>query len=69
MDDLMKKNNFKKFKNLTYKDFRRLAKDDTLSKSEKIGFPDSYRKDQEKQIFLDINSKLNNLSKKKSDRF
>ncbi len=34
---------YSKFKDLTFDDFRTMAKDATLSRNEKIGFPDSYR--------------------------
>jgi SAM-dependent methyltransferase len=39
--------------------FKKRANDPALSKWEKIGFPDSYRKDREFDIFLDIDNKLN----------
>jgi len=44
---------------LTFDDFRQRAKDKTLSNWEKIGFPDSYRKDIEGEIFFDISNKVN----------
>ena len=43
---------------LTFDDFRNRAKDKALSNCEKIGFPDSYRKDVEKEIFNDISKKV-----------
>ncbi len=43
---------------LTFDDFRKRAKDNTLSQWEKIGFPDSYRKGIEAEIFADIHLKL-----------
>lgn len=43
---------------LTFNDFRKMAQNSNLSKWEKIGFPDSYRKEIEKLIFDDIVSKL-----------
>lgn len=52
-----------RFKNLTFRDFQRMAKDETLSQNEKIGFPDSYRKGKEEIIFTDITTKLGNLKK------
>jgi hypothetical protein len=52
---------FSRFENLTFEQFRRLALDARLSKYEKIGFPDSYRKGLEALIFEDIRSKLTNL--------
>lgn len=44
-----------------YEGFRRLAKEDKLSKYEKIGFPDSYRDGFEEAIFSDILAKLPRL--------
>jgi 2-polyprenyl-3-methyl-5-hydroxy-6-metoxy-1,4-benzoquinol methylase len=44
---------------LSFDDFKKMASDNTLSKWEKIGFPDSYRKDSEKIIFSDISLKTN----------
>jgi hypothetical protein len=52
---------FSRFENLTFEQFRRLALDARLSKYEKIGFPDSYREGLEALIFEDIRSKLTNL--------
>lgn len=40
-----------------------MAKTDTLSRYEKIGFPNAYREDREESIFKDISSKLSNLNK------
>lgn len=48
----------KNFENLTFNDFKLLAKDQSLSRYEKIGFPDSYRGEKEKYIFQDILCKL-----------
>jgi hypothetical protein len=50
-----------RFKKLTYEGFKTLASDQTLSKYEKIGFPDAYRADFEMKIFADIRRKLSNL--------
>jgi hypothetical protein len=48
-----------KFRNsYRYEDFKSLAGDPTLSKYEKIGFPDSYRAGKEEVIFDDIVAKL-----------
>lgn len=49
------------FGNLGYEDFRRLATEESFSKYERIGFPDSYREGYEETIFSDIRSKLTNL--------
>jgi len=46
------------FSDLRFEDFRRLAADASLSKYERIGFPDSYRKGFEAAIFEDIKRKL-----------
>jgi hypothetical protein len=54
--------NYSKFANLTFNDFRELAKDSSLSRHEKVGFPDSYRDGKEEAIFSDMLSKLSNLS-------
>lgn len=51
-----------RFANLTFDDFRKLASDPTLSRHEKVGFPDSYREGKEDEIFRDICGKLSNLS-------
>jgi hypothetical protein len=53
----------KDFSNITFRDFKLMAKDDSLSKYEKIGFPDSYREGYEEAIVGDIFRKLPNLSK------
>ncbi len=53
--------NHNPFANLGFEDFKRLAQDESLSKFERIGFPDSYRKGQEENIFSDIRSKLSLL--------
>lgn len=58
-------NNVNRFANLGFEDFRRLAKDETLSKYERIGFPDAYRSGKEEGIFLDILSKLTLLAETK----
>lgn len=57
MDEQFKKD-YDRFKSLSYEDFKALAKDDSLSVYQKIGFPDSYRKEKEKAIFNDIITKL-----------
>lgn len=45
-----------------FEDFRQMAADPTLSKYEKIGFPDAYRDGFEPGIFADIEKKLPALS-------
>jgi hypothetical protein len=47
-----------RFAKLTYEDFRRMAVDPSLSKYEKVGFPDAYRRGQEAAIFADIVRKV-----------
>lgn len=47
-----------RFSNIGFEDFRRLARDPSLSAHEKIGFPDSYRDGHEAAILNDIVSKL-----------
>lgn len=58
MDDIQR------FKTLTYKDFQDLAKDDSLSPYQKIGFPNSYREGKEWAIWEDILQKMPALQKK-----
>lgn len=53
-----------RFSNIGFEEFRRFAKEKGLSKYERIGFPDEYRKDFEETIFIDIRSKLTNLDNK-----
>jgi hypothetical protein len=55
-------NSHSKFANLTFDDFRKLASDPTLSRHEKVGFPDSYRQGKENEIFSDMCGKISNLS-------
>lgn len=50
------------FSALNYDGFARLAQDDSLSRYEKIGFPDSYRDGFEAAIFEDILAKLPRLA-------
>lgn len=51
-----------RFADLDFEGFRRLASDPTLSRYEKIGFPDSYREGLESEIYKDLLSKLPALS-------
>jgi hypothetical protein len=52
-----------RFSDLTYEGFRELARDESLSLHEKVGFPDSYRTGREKAIVDDIRAKLSNLER------
>lgn len=52
------KEDYRRFADLGYEDFRRMAGDPKLSRYEKIGFPDSYRAGKEAAIFDDIRAKL-----------
>jgi hypothetical protein len=58
----MSKVDYERFKQLDFRKFVDLARDPTLSKYEKIGFPDSYRAGYEAAIFADIRVKLPNLA-------
>lgn len=46
---------------MRFDDFRKRARDQTLSPYEKIGFPDAYRQGKEEAIWRDILGKLRNL--------
>lgn len=50
-----------KFDGIGFSDFRRMARDTTLTPNERIGFPDSYRKGLEPAIHADIKAKIPNL--------
>jgi SAM-dependent methyltransferase len=50
-----------RFTDLTYDGFRELARDESLSPHEKVGFPDSYRAGKEEAILRDVRAKLTNL--------
>jgi uncharacterized SAM-dependent methyltransferase len=52
-----------RFEHIGFDDFRRFARDESMSKYERIGFPDSYRQGYEAAIFEDICGKLTNLKK------
>lgn len=54
----------RRFAELTFDDFRRLASDTTLSPYEKIGFPDEYREGYEPAIFADLVAKLPSLDRR-----
>jgi 2-polyprenyl-3-methyl-5-hydroxy-6-metoxy-1,4-benzoquinol methylase len=47
-----------RFRDLTFDDFRALARDEALSAHEKIGFPDSYRAGKAEAIVADMRRKL-----------
>jgi hypothetical protein len=49
---------YARFAELSFDDFRRLAHDEGLSPYERIGFPDDYREGYERAIFEDIVRKL-----------
>lgn len=52
-----------RFATLTFDGFRALATEPSLSRYERIGFPDSYRAGHEAAIHADITSKLTNLNR------
>jgi len=51
------------FDNLDYEAFRALAGDPSLSRHEKVGFPDSYRQGKEEAIFRDVVAKMGSLQR------
>jgi hypothetical protein len=58
----MSESKYQRFADLSFDDFRRMALDRSLSRHEKVGFPDSYREGKEQVIFDDIKSKLTSLN-------
>jgi hypothetical protein len=52
----------KRFSNITFSDFKKMAKEPTLSCYEKIGFPNAYRNGKEDLILEDIACKLSNIN-------
>jgi hypothetical protein len=54
----MRRSELNRFENLAYDDFRRMAADESLSRHEKVGFPDAYREGKEAAIFADVVAKL-----------
>lgn len=52
---------YSRFSNLGFDDFRRMAGDDSLSRHERIGFPDEYRQGKGEAILGDIATKLSAL--------
>src|SRR3954466_10973081 len=55
---------FRRFRDLGYEDFRRLAADRSLTTNERIGFPDRYRAASEDGIFADLVAKLPGLNER-----
>ena len=47
---------------LSFEEFQEMAKNESLSLSEKIGVPNSYRNDTESIILEDISSKIKSLN-------
>ena len=54
-----------RFEQLDFEGFRALAVDATLSRHEKVGFPDSYRDGKEDAIFRDMLTKLPSLQRRR----
>ncbi|MFO1216871.1 MAG: SAM-dependent methyltransferase [Burkholderiaceae bacterium] len=52
-----------RFEHLDFEGFRALALDPSLSRHEKVGFPDSYRDGKEEAIFADMRAKLASLQR------
>lgn len=61
MDSKLKKD-LERFKNLSFEEFKKLAKEDDLTSYQRIGFPNSYREGKEEEIFEDILAKLPTLN-------
>lgn len=61
----MKMKNRIKLDNLTFEDFRNYASNPSLSRHEKVGFPDDYREGKEEAIFLDICNKTSHINSHK----
>lgn len=57
----MSESKYQEFADLSFDDFRNRALDSSLSRHEKVEFPDSYREGKEVAIFEDIKSKLPQL--------
>ena len=56
-----RKDDYRRFEDLRFDDFREMAGNDSLSRYEKIGFPNSYREGYERAIFDDVLAKLHGL--------
>lgn len=54
----MSSNSSNNYEGITYESFKDRANDPSLSRYQKIGFPDAYREGKEINIFKDISSKL-----------
>lgn len=57
----MATDNYKKFLDIGFEDFKKFARDASLSHYEKIGFPDEYRKGYDQYILQDIDLKLGEI--------
>ena len=53
-----------RFDELDFEGFRRLASDPSLSRHEKVGFPDEYREGREAAIFRDVVAKMPSLGRR-----
>lgn len=62
---MSKDRDYERFSNLTFDAFRRLANEEGLTDSERVGFPSEYRRGREAAIFSDIVEKVTNLKDKK----
>lgn len=58
------KEDVRRFERLTYDNFRRLATDESLSRNEKVGFPEAYRAGKERAIVEDVIAKLEPLGER-----
>ena len=47
-----------RFRNITFEDFRAMSEDESLSRHEKIGFPDIYREGKSAAILADMSTKI-----------
>jgi hypothetical protein len=59
----MKENTSSENSELTFEDFKKRARDNTLTRHEKVGFPTAYREEKEGLIFADITRKLPSLER------
>ena len=56
--------NHERFRNIGYDDFRAMSRDKSLSRHEKIGFPDSFREGKARAILRDIAGKIPALNRR-----